>query len=102
MVSSVPGDVDNSGDLSIFDVTLVQKSVAQMYVFNSSQLTTLDKSSQEEITIMEATKLQRTIAKLDAFNSYNFEELSTDTNRINLKDNRIFHRYRFYKYVGRV
>ena len=100
-LSSVSGDVDNSGDLTIFDVTIVQKCVAQMCDFNSAQLTVLDMSAQEDVTIMEATKLQRDIAKLDEFSSYNLEILRAENNRMNLNDNRIFRRYRYYKFFGR-
>lgn len=102
VANSVSGDVDNSGDLNIFDVTLVQKSIANMYQFNSSQLTVLDKSAQEEVTIMEATKLQRCVADLEEFNSNSLNRLVTNTERMSLNDNRIFTRYRYYKYVGRI
>ena len=102
VVSPVSGDVDNSRDLSVFDVTLVQKCVAKMCDFNSAQLTALDKSVQEDITIIEATKLQRTIAQVDIFSSYGLEVLSADTSRMNLNDNSVFQRYRYYKYVGRI
>ena len=100
VVNTVSGDLDNSGKLSIFDVTLVQMNLVQMCSFNSSQLTILNESSEDNITIMDATKLQLAIAELDEFSSYNLVALSADTNRMCLNDNRVFRSYRYTNYQG--
>ncbi|MBQ8057395.1 MAG: hypothetical protein IJ275_03565 [Ruminococcus sp.] len=100
VVNTVSGDVDNSGEFSIFDVTLVQNNIAQMCSFNSSQLTVLDELAEENITIMDVTKLQRALAKLEKFSSYNLEVLRADTHRMSLNNNRAFKVYRYNNYQG--
>ncbi len=102
VVNTVSGDVDKSGELSILDVTLVQMNLAQMCSLNSSQLTVLYESAEENITITVATKMQLALAKLDKFDSYDLEVLSADTNRMCLNDNSVFRRYRYYKFSGRI
>lgn len=100
VINTISGDVDNSGCLTIFDVTLVQKHLAKMCNFNSSQLTVLDKSSKTDISIEDATKLQRVLAKLEEFNSEDLEILSANTSRMSLSDNWIFNSYRRDNYQG--
>ena len=59
-----PGDVNLDGTVSIDDVTLAQKYIANMEELDSKQLKAADVTVDGNITIDDVTKIQKYIAGL--------------------------------------
>lgn len=57
------GDVDRDGTLSITDVTLIQKYLAELEMFDDEQLRLADFSADGQVDIADATAIQITIAE---------------------------------------
>ena len=58
-----PGDVDRDGTLSITDVTLIQKYLAELAALDDEQLLLADYLSDGEVNIADATAIQIAIAE---------------------------------------
>lgn len=58
------GDVNGDGNITIDDVTLVQKSVAELETLTELQKTVADVNGDGEITIVDATMIQKYVAEL--------------------------------------
>lgn len=58
------GDVNGDSDVSIDDVTLIQKYIANMYDFDSEQLKIADVTGDGDVSIDDVTKIQKFIAGL--------------------------------------
>lgn len=61
---SVIGDVTGDGSVTISDVTMIQRYVADLTSFTPSQLTAADTNGDGGITIADATQIQLYIAQL--------------------------------------
>ncbi|MGN1112406.1 MAG: choice-of-anchor I family protein [Acutalibacteraceae bacterium] len=61
---AIPGDVDNNGEVTVDDVTLIQKYLADMTVLDSTQLKAADVTGTGDVTIDDATNIQKFIAGL--------------------------------------
>lgn len=60
------GDADLNGEISITDVTLIQKYIADTIQFESSQLKTADVTEDKNISIDDATDIQKYLAGLSS------------------------------------
>lgn len=60
------GDADLNGEISITDVTLIQKFIADTIQFESSQLKTADVTEDKNISIDDATDIQKYLAGLSS------------------------------------
>ncbi len=103
IVNPLEGDVDFDGELSVIDATLVQRCVAKLGEFNSSQLTVLGSYNNKNIKILDATNIQRAVAKLDYdVISYSLPDLQGEARKRFLDSNNIFYYYRkqFMPYNG--
>lgn len=58
------GDVDGDGDITIMDVTMIQRHIAQLITISEDELICADTDKDGNITIMDATIIQRFIAQL--------------------------------------
>ena len=58
------GDVNGDGEVSILDVTCVQRYVSHMYLLDEAALKRADADSDEEVTIADATLIQRYDAQM--------------------------------------
>lgn len=98
-VNTLEGDIDFDGELSVLDATIVQRAVAGLCEFNSSQLTALG----FDVSIINATNIQRAAVKLqhDVI-SYSLPSLIEDSRKRFLDNNNIFYEYReqFMPYNG--
>ena len=56
------GDADLNGEISITDVTLIQKYIADTIQFESSQLKVADVTEDKNISIDDATDIQKKLA----------------------------------------
>lgn len=56
------GDIDNNGTISIDDVTLIQKYIANMSEFDSEQLKAADVTGDNDISIDDVTAIQKYLA----------------------------------------
>ena len=59
------GDVDLDGEVTILDVTAIQKYLAGLEELVADQLAMADVDSDGDVTILDATKIQRYIADMD-------------------------------------
>lgn len=59
---NILGDVDNNGDVTIDDVTLIQKYIANMSEFDSEQLKAADVTGDNDISIDDVTAIQKYLA----------------------------------------
>ncbi len=66
------GDVDFDGELTILDVTAIQRYLADLDKFSDYQKKIGDYDADGEVTILDCTKIQRVLAGLD-------DPLYTDT-----------------------
>lgn len=60
------GDADLNGEISITDVTLIQKYIADITQYESSQLKTADVTEDKNISIDDATDIQKYLAGLSS------------------------------------
>ena len=58
------GDIDGNGRITIEDVTLVQKFIAELETFDQRQTVAADTNGDGMITIEDATMIQKYIAEL--------------------------------------
>ncbi len=58
------GDVDGDGDINIFDVTTIQRIIAQLLVPTDDMLVRAKVCGNDNLSIFDATLIQRYIAKL--------------------------------------
>ena len=58
------GDVDGNGKVTIIDVTLVQRHIAQVTTVAENKVVCADVDRDGDIDIMDATMIQRFIAQL--------------------------------------
>lgn len=61
----LPGDTDGDGELTISDVTEIQKHLAEYIQFTDEQLTLADTNGDDNIDISDATHLQKYLAEFD-------------------------------------
>lgn len=57
------GDVDNDGKVSIADVTVIQKYLAQMLKLTANQIKAADVNADKNVTISDATTIQKFLVK---------------------------------------
>ena len=62
-VEFILGDVDNSGEITILDVTAIQRMLAKISTFTDSQIEAGDTNKDGEVDILDATTIQRLLAK---------------------------------------
>ena len=99
IINPVSGDVDFDGNPTVIDATFIQKNVAQLCAFNSSQKTLCGAS----VTILDATQIQKAIANIEAYKgSLELENLQKNTYKRQLLNNSLFYWYRdsFMPYNG--
>ena len=60
------GDVDGDGVVSIFDVTCIQRHLAEIPVYAYNE-TAADTDGDGEVTIFDATDIQRYLAEFPCF-----------------------------------
>lgn len=60
-----PGDVDLDGQISINDVTAIQRYLAELELLSGEQLALADTNGDEVIDISDATHLQMYLAEYD-------------------------------------
>lgn len=58
------GDVDNNGEVSVLDATLVQKYIAGLETLTDLQKKTAEANGDGQISIMDATYIQKIVAKI--------------------------------------
>ncbi len=63
-VLQMMGDADGDGKVTVMDVTLVQRHIAQLDTIAENKLVCADVHKDEKIAIMDATTIQRFIAEL--------------------------------------
>lgn len=87
LYNDVKGDVDHDGDVTILDATQIQRYLAKLNRFNSSQKLIGCVASYSDISILDATEIQRYIAKLCddsnwcyGYNNLVVNEISRDIN----------------------
>lgn len=58
------GDIDGDGKITILDVTMIQRHIAQLTTISDDRFTCADTDKDGKITILDATKIQRFIAQI--------------------------------------
>ena len=61
----IMGDVDFDGELTILDVTAIQRYLADLDKFSDYQKKIGDYDADGEVTILDCTKIQRVLAGLE-------------------------------------
>lgn len=61
----VMGDVDGDGEITIIDVTLIQRRIADIITFDEKAEQLADYDGDNEVTILDCTRIQRVLAELD-------------------------------------
>lgn len=91
LYNSLGGDVDGNGQVSVSDVTLLQKFTAKLNEMNCSQMYTLGSMSAEEISISDATDIQFAIANQTEIPvSEQYTELDANRDVRNIEVNAVF------------
>lgn len=61
----VIGDVDNDSEITIIDVTAIQRRIADITTFDEKAERLADYDGDGEVTILDCTRIQRVLAELD-------------------------------------
>ena len=61
-VSRTAGDVDGDGEITILDVTNIQRMLASMKTLTDAELAASDYDGDEDISILDCTRIQRVLA----------------------------------------
>ena len=66
-VTGIRGDVDNSGEVDIVDVTVLQRVLAQIIPQQAGMLERGDVDSNSELDSVDCTLIQRYLVKLNPY-----------------------------------
>ncbi|MCR5636977.1 MAG: dockerin type I repeat-containing protein [Clostridiales bacterium] len=79
--SSVIGDVTGDGEVTMLDVTEMQKYIAKLVEFTPEQIKCADVNGDGKVDMLDVTTVQKYIAKL--INAFSAEEASSDSDTTN-------------------